>query len=277
MKNITNQTILITGATDGLGRQVAEELAKQGATVLLHGRNQDRLDTVLQEIHQATKNEKLQSYRADYASLKEVRHMADQVKADHKRLDTLVNNAGMGIGTQDNNSRQLSQDGYELRFAVNYLAPFLLTHQLLDLITHSAPARIINVVSEGQAAIDFEDVMLEKTYDGVRAYSQSKLAEIMFTFDLAAALSDRQVTVNCLHPATLMPTKMTVEAFGSGMASVKEGVGATMHLITDPALDDTTGQYFDGKQEARAHAQAYDMQARQKLRELSEQLTKEES
>lgn len=131
----------------------------------------------------------------------------------------------------------------------------------------------MNVASVGQEAIDFDDVMLEQGYSGIRAYSQSKLAEIMFTFDLAEELRDRDLTVNCLHPATLMPTKMTIEAFGGGMSSVEQGVAATVRLITNPELDGVTGRYFNGTREARAESQAYDADARRQLRELSEQLT----
>jgi NAD(P)-dependent dehydrogenase (short-subunit alcohol dehydrogenase family) len=272
MKSIKDQVILITGATDGLGKQVALNLARQGATLLLHGRSQARGEELLDEIQSTTGNKSLAYYRADFASLDEVRHLAEQILSDHDRLDVLVNNAGAGAGTHSD-SRELSRDGYELRFAVNYLAPFLLTRQLLDLLVRSAPARIVNVASVGQEPIDFSNVMLERGYSGTRAYSQSKLAEIMLTFDLAEELGDRQVTANCLHPATLMPTKIVIESFGSGIASVEEGVTATVRLIADPGLDSTTGQYFNGTRPARANSQAYDAEARRRLRDLSEQLT----
>jgi NAD(P)-dependent dehydrogenase (short-subunit alcohol dehydrogenase family) len=175
MRPVSEQVILITGATDGLGRRLARELAAQGATLLLHGRSQPRGEDTLSEIRDTTHNRKLTYYRADFSSLDEVRQLARRVRDENDRLDVLVNNAGLGGGPEDHN-RELSRDGYELRFAVNYLAPFLLTHLLLPLLTASAPSRIINVTSIGQHAIDFQDVMLERGYDAFRAYRQSKLA-----------------------------------------------------------------------------------------------------
>jgi NAD(P)-dependent dehydrogenase (short-subunit alcohol dehydrogenase family) len=185
----------------------------------------------------------------------------------------LINNAGLGAGPRGS-GRQESADGFELRFAVNYLAPFLLTHLLLPLFRPSAPARIVNVASVGQQPIDFDDVMLEHDYNGLRAYRQSKLALVMFTFDLAEELAGSSVTVNSLHPATLMNTKMVSESsyFGSAMTTVQQGADAVEYLATSPELEGVTGQYFDGKQRARANSQAYDREARRRLRTLSEQL-----
>jgi NAD(P)-dependent dehydrogenase (short-subunit alcohol dehydrogenase family) len=175
-----------------------------------------------------------------------------------------VNNAGIGGA----GPRQESTDGYELRFAVNYLAGFALTRQLLPLLTASAPARIVNVSSAGQQAIDFGDVMLTSGYNPMRAYCQSKLAQIMFTMDLAQELSETGVTVNALHPATYMPTKMVA----SPISTIAEGVEATMRLITAPAAEIGTGQYYNGLRKARADRQAYDPAARLQLRDLSEKL-----
>ncbi len=218
MKPIAQQTILITGSTDGLGKQTALALAKQGATVLLHGRNQQRLETTQREIQEATGNAHLELYRADFAALAEVRGLAEAVQARHPRLDMLINNAGIGAGKLSEARREVSNDGYELRFAVNYLAPFLLTHLLLSCVCHTPPSRTINVGSVGQSPIDFDDVMLEHHYDPMHAYRQSKLALAMFTFDLAEQLKDEQITVNCLHPASLMNTKMVYEAINIARA-----------------------------------------------------------
>jgi NAD(P)-dependent dehydrogenase (short-subunit alcohol dehydrogenase family) len=245
-------TVLVTGATDGLGKAVATELARAGATVLVHGRDDARGERTLNEIRSETGSDRLRWYRADLASLGEVRGLAEQVAADNERLDVLVNNAGIGTA----GPRMESEDGYELRFAVNYLAPFLLTRLL-------APAtRIVNVASAGQAPIDFDDVMLERRYDGVQAYCQSKLALVMLTFDLA----ESGVTANCLHPGTYMPTKMVLEAGVSPVDSLESGVAATMRLIE---LEAVTGRYYNRLAEARAHPQAYDAEARRRLRELS--------
>jgi NAD(P)-dependent dehydrogenase (short-subunit alcohol dehydrogenase family) len=272
MKAIEEQTILITGATDGLGKQTAWELAKQGATVLLHGRSREKTAATIKEISTATGNDKLEYYLADLASLDEVRRLAQDIGDRYNCLDILINNAGIGAGERNQAKRELSQDGYELRFAVNYLAPFLLTHLILPLLQNSTPARIINVASVGQSAIAFDDVMLEKNYDGLRAYSQSKLALVMFTFDLAEKLKQEKITVNCLHPASLMNTKMVYETFGSSMNTVEKGTDALLYLVSSD-LDEVTGEYFDGKQKARALAQAYDTKARQQLWNLSEKLT----
>lgn len=273
MKAIEEQTILITGATDGLGKQAALELAKKGATVLLHGRNPEKTQKTLQEIRNFTGNDKLEYYLADFASLEEVRRLAQDIKYRHDRLDILINNAGIGAGARQAR-RELSHDDYELRFAVNYLAPFLFTHLILPLVQNSTPSRIINVASVGQDAIDFDDVMLEKSYDGIRAYSQSKLALVMFTFDLAEKLKQDNVTVDCLHPASLMNTKMVSETFGSSMSTVEEGTDALLYLVESSDLDGVTGEFFNGKQRAKADAQAYDEKARQQLWNLSEELTK---
>jgi len=264
---------LITGATDGLGKAVALQLAHTGVTLLLHGRDEARGQRTLEEIRAQTGNTRLQWYRADFSQLSQVRALAERLAREQERLDVLVNNVGIGTTLPGEGARQESADGYELRFAVNYLAPFLLTRLLLPMLRQSAPARIVNVSSAGQAPINFRDVMLEHHYDGVQAYCQSKLALVMFTFDLAEELAGTGVTANCLHPATYMPTKMVLAARGSSVSTIEEGVQATTHLITAPELDQVTGRYFNGQRQARAESQAYDRQARHQLRQLSEQLT----
>ena len=264
-----NRTALVTGATDGLGRAIAGELAADGWTVLLHGRDQARGQAALEEIRGRTGNDSLRLYLADLASLDEVRALTDAVLGAEQRLDVLVNNAGIG----GSGAREESRDGHELRFAVNYLAGYALTRRLLGLLRDSAPARIVNVASAGQAAIDFDDVMLEDGYDGWDAYRQSKLAQILFTFDLAEELRGTGVTATCLHPATFMPTKMVTEGGISPVSTLEQGLEATLRLIRDPALEGVSGVYFNGNVEARPDAQAYDMDARRQLRELSERLT----
>jgi NAD(P)-dependent dehydrogenase (short-subunit alcohol dehydrogenase family) len=267
-----NKVVLITGATDGLGKRVALDLAARGMAVLLHGRDREKGEAVLSEIEKATGRHDLAYYNADLSSLDAVRRLAEEVQAGRERLDLLINNAGLGAGPRGS-PRELSTDGYELRFAVNYLATFLLTYELLPLLRQSAPARVVNVASVGQQPIDFDDVMLEKEYDGLRAYRQSKLAMIMFTLDLAEELAGTGVTVNSLHPASLMDTKMVSETdyFGSPTTSVEEGAQAVEYVATSPELDEVTGEYFDQTRRAKALPQAYDRQARQRLRTLTEQ------
>ena len=266
MRDIAEQVILVTGATDGLGRGVAADLASRGATVLLHGRNQERLDRTLGELRRETGSEKLRTYRADFASLAEVRAMAQEIRSREQRLDALLNNAGIGFLPE----RQVSEDGHELVLQVDYLAGYLLTRELLGLIEFSAPARIVFVASAGQMAIDFDDPLLERSYDARRAYCQAKLAQITQTFEMAGRF-DRGVTVTALHPSTFMPTKI----LGPGMdpmSTVQEGIDATVRLVADPALDGVTGAYFNVQAQARADEQAYDAGAQARLRALSEEL-----
>ena len=273
MRPLEEQTILITGATDGLGRGVATELARRGASVLVHGRDDSRGADTVQGIAEQTGNEGVRWYRADLASLDEVRDLASRIEADHERLDALVNNAGIGTAEPGGGERVTSRDGHELRFAVNYLSGFLLTELLRPLIVRSAPARIVNVTSAGQASIDFDDVMLEDRYDGLQAYCQSKLAQVMLTLDLAEELRSEGVTVNCLHPSTYMPTKMVRQAGVSPASSLEDGIGPTVRLVADPELALTTGTYFDREHESAPHSQAYDEDARRRLRALSRRLS----
>jgi NAD(P)-dependent dehydrogenase (short-subunit alcohol dehydrogenase family) len=255
-------TVLVTGATDGLGRALATRLAGEGATVLAHARSEERGREALAELLDGPGDVRL--VVGDLASLSAVRALADQVP---DRLDVLVNNAGIGFG----GGREESDDGYELRFAVNYLAGFLLAALLRARLEASAPARIVNVASAGQQAIDFDDVMLEHDYDGGRAYCQSKLAQIMHAFDLAEELAGSGVTATALHPATFMDTKMVRSRVGEPHSTVREGADATVRLAADLSLD-VQGRYFDGLEETRPNEIAYDPDARKRLWDVSEQL-----
>ena len=274
MQIIENQVVLVTGATDGLGKHVARDLAERGATVLLHGRNQEKGRATRQELHDATGNDTLTYYNADFASLDAVGRLAQEIQADHEQLDVLINNVGIGVRSQDA-PREESADGYERRFAVNYLTHFLLTRRLLPLLRSSSLARIVNVSSVLQQAINFDDVMLEDEYDEFRAYSQSKLAQVMFTFDLATEIAENGVTVNALHPAALMNTNMVHESefFSNTESTVEDGAEAVEYLATSADLDGVTGAYYEGTQRADANSQARDTAARRQLRELSERLT----
>src|SRR5690349_23997544 len=237
------RTILITGATDGLGQALAHRLTTDGATVLLHGRDQEKLDRTAAELRDIRRAGRTQTLRADLADLAQVRRLAADVRQATDRLDVLVSNAGVGGGEPDGHDRRTSADGYELRFAVNYLAGFLLTLELLPLLRASAPARIVNVASLGQYPLDFSDLMLERGYSGIRAYGQSKLAQIMSGFELASRIPGGEVTVNSLHPATYMPTKIVLDEVGHSIDSIDEGVDATRGLVSDPALAQVTGRF----------------------------------
>ncbi|MFI0451967.1 SDR family NAD(P)-dependent oxidoreductase [Actinomadura sp. 6N118] len=265
---VAGRTILITGSTDGLGRHLALRLGRAGARILIHGRDPARACDVRDAIV-AAGGPTPSILLADLASLAEVDRLADQVHRHTDRLEVLVNNAGVGFG-RTGAARQVGADGLELRFAVNYLAGYRLTRLLLPLLTRSAPARIVNVASAGQQEIDFTDLMLDRSYDGVTAYRRSKLAQLMFTLDLADELRPEAVTVNALHPATFMDTTMVRHAGSAPTSTVAEGGDAVVRLITDPALERVTGRYYNGQIPARAHPQAYDPAARRHLREITE-------
>jgi NAD(P)-dependent dehydrogenase (short-subunit alcohol dehydrogenase family) len=256
--------ILITGASDGLGRALGRDLAGAGHQLIVHGRDAGRLAGIARETGAV-------AIRADLSSLDEVRGLAAQAAARTAQLDVLVNNAGVGFGVPGA-GRELSRDGYELRLAVNYLAPYLLTRLLLPALRRSGSARVVNVASAGQRPVDLDDLMMQREYDGVEAYRRSKLALIAHTFDLADELAGTGVTANCLHPASLMPTAMVRESRYGVIDSLEQGLHATLRLVVDPDLDGVTGRYFNGTQPAQAIDQAYDPAFRAQLRERTEAL-----
>ena len=264
------KTVLVTGSTDGVGRYVAAKLAAAGARVLIHGRDTERARTLADEIKRQGQSEPV-FYQADLSSLAAARQLAETVLAEHKRLDVFISNAGIGSRTLGI-ERRTSADGHELRFAVNYLSGFLLAHLLLPLLKASAPSRIVNVASLGQHPLDFDDVMLTKGYTGTRAYAQSKLAQIMFTVDLARELEGSGVTVNALHPATYMNTTMVREGGITPISTVEQGGEAILHLAAGDDVAGKSGLFFNGMQQSQA-PQAYDEAARKRLRTLSLELT----
>ena len=266
--------MLVTGATDGLGKLVAQHAADAGATLILHGRNKEKGARVLEEIKTSSGNENIFYYNADFSSLNEVKQFSEEVLANHSALHVLISNAAIGGGPKVSNKRELSKDDYELRFAVNYLSHFLLTQKLLPLLIKSAPARIINVASIGQSLLDFNDINLEKRYDSFDAYCKSKLAQIIFGFELAERLKDKGVIVNSLHPATLMNTNMVYEFFGRTASSVEEGAKAVEYVAFAEETKSISGVYFNQMKQARANAQAYNMNIRKKLWQLSEDMTR---
>ncbi len=263
-------TALVTGATDGVGRLVARELAAKGFRLLVHGRSRERGESLVREIEKA--GGKATFLPADLASLAEVRRLADAVRAETDRLELLINNAGIGsAGAMP--GRQVSVDGHELRFAVNYLAGFLLTRLLLPLLKAGAPSRIVNVASAGQRAIDFDDVMMTRHYSGTDAYRQSKLAQVLFTVDLAHELKGTGVIANTLHPSTYMNTTMVRQSGTTPISTVEQGAEAIVQLAVSPALDGRSGLYFNVLRETKADPQAYDAAVRARLKALSLELT----
>jgi NAD(P)-dependent dehydrogenase (short-subunit alcohol dehydrogenase family) len=270
MNLMSNKVFLITGSTDGIGKLTGIDLARlqKGATIIIHGRNSEKLEQAKREIQKISGNPKVESHVADFSSMGEVRNMAGEILSKHASIDILVNNAGAGFAAP-----RYGKDGTETRFAVNYLAPFLLTRLLLPSLKQAFRARIVNVASAGQSPIHFEDIMLEKKYDGITAYTQSKLAIIMYTLDLAEELLPDHITVNCLHPGTYLDTGMVREAGISPMGTAQGGADAVVYLATSSDLNNITGKYFNIKKEIRANAQAYDVIARKKLNAIGLALT----
>jgi NAD(P)-dependent dehydrogenase (short-subunit alcohol dehydrogenase family) len=265
--NAGQRIALVTGSTDGLGREVARRLAAEGAHVVIHGRNAERGKAVVDEIVKSGKGS-ARFYAADFASLAEVRRFADEILRDYDRLDLLVNNAGVFVREAE---RRVSADGHELHFAVNYLSGFLLTHRLLPRLEKGRSPRIVNVSSLAAAPIDFDDVMITKGYSGNRGYGQSKLSQVLFTKDLAESLKPKGIAVYALHPATYMDTTMVRSGGMTPRSTVDEGATAVMHAISTTTAP--SGTYFNGLKVGTPHAQADDVEARRKLRELSAKIT----
>jgi NAD(P)-dependent dehydrogenase (short-subunit alcohol dehydrogenase family) len=260
------QVVLVTGSTDGLGREVALRLGASGAHVIVHGRNRERGEAVVAEIEGGPGSARF--YAADLSTIDGVRRLGEEILRDYDRLDLLVNNAGIWLNTPE---RQVSPDGHEMHMAVNYLSGFLLTRMLLPTLIASAPSRIINVASTAQNPIDFDDVMIERNYSGGRGYGQSKLAQILFTVDLAEELEGSGVLVYSLHPATLMETTLVAQAGVQARSTIDEGADAVMNLTT--IEDIASGQYFNGMRPMQANAQAYDADARARLHAIAMELT----
>jgi NAD(P)-dependent dehydrogenase (short-subunit alcohol dehydrogenase family) len=264
-----NQTILITGSTDGIGKETARQLAHMGATVIVHGRSVDRGQTVCDEIRATTGNPHVDCVVADLSSQQQVRQLVADIIARYDRLHVLINNAGVILL-----KRQLSEDGLEMSFAVNHLAPFLLTNLLLDLLKQSAPARIVNVSStvHYDAQIKFDNLQGERYYNGVEAYKVAKLANVLFTYELAERLTGTGVTVNCLHPG-IVTTKLLDTGWGwsNGLTSA-QGAALSVYLATSPEVEQVTGNYYASKSAGGASPKAKDVKLRRKFWDVSARL-----
>lgn len=270
MSGSGRKTAVVTGSTDGMGRLVAKRLGAAGYSVIVHGRDAARGDAVVDAIR--AKGGEARFFGADLASLADIRNLAARIEAETDRIDVLINNAGIGTGPEGA-PRLTSADGFERRFAVNYLSTYYLTRLLLQKVRKSAPARIIIVASDGQEAIDFSDIMLERGYTGFSGYCRSKVAQIMFMIDLAGELAGSGVTVNAMHPGSFMDTTMVREMRHAVVDSVDEGADTLFGLATDAKFDGVSGRYFQRRLDARANEQVYDAQARATLKAVSEQLT----
>ncbi|GGX12910.1 3-oxoacyl-ACP reductase [Streptomyces malachitofuscus] len=268
--NLTGKTVLVTGATSGLGLHLAEELAGRGATLLLHGRDAGRLDALCRRLGDRHGG-RAHPYAADLSSMAEVRDLAARVAGEWPRLDVLINNAGVGPGPEGA-ERELSRDGHELRFAVGYLAPYELTRLLLPVLRRSGAGRVVNVGSAAQAEIDLEDLDMSGFYHNWAAYGRAKLALASFTVDLAAETADDGLLVNCVHPADLMPTALVAETGLAPASTLEEGADAVLRLVTAPAAEIGTGGYFHGTGKAEPHDDVRDPGRRAALRQATERL-----
>lgn len=264
--------VLVTGGTDGIGRITCARLAQKGYQVILHGRNEDKAHQVADQISKDL-GIKLDLEIADFSSLEQVKAMAYRLREKYASLQILINNAALGPGPKDKQHRSLSQDGYEMIFAVNYLAPFLLTNLLLPLLLKAEQPRVINVTSIAQSLVDFDNLMLEEGYTGSKAYSQSKMALTMFTIELDHRLKGKSISVNCLHPGSLLNTKMVEEAFGYSWGKAESGADAIEYLATSHELDKVSGKYFNQKNIDQLHEQALNESDRKKLWQISQKLT----
>jgi retinol dehydrogenase-14 len=271
---------LVTGATSGIGRATAHALAGLGASVVILGRRLPKLDAVAAEIRSGTGNDDVTVLLADLASLESIRQAADRFLAGHDRLHVLINNAGVSL-----NHRSVTADGFEATFAVNHLAPFLLTNLLLDLLKQSAPSRVVNVTSTAfrRGQIDFDDLQGERSFNGMHAYPQSKLANVLFTYELARRLEGTGVTVSCVHPGVVrtalgqgerfpLPIRVIWPLIRPFMKSPEQGARTSVYAATSPDLEGVSGRFFANSRQARTSKPSYDRALAERLWTVSAQL-----
>ena len=275
-----DKVCLVTGATAGIGKITATALAAQGAELIIHGRNHQKTEDTMQEIRTRTGNDQISYLLADFSDLEQVRNLAQTFQERSSKLDILVNNAGAFF-----NKKTPTPYGVEMTFLVNHLAPFLLTNLLLETLRKSAPARIVNISSEGhrQGKLDFEDLELNKSYFSMNAYGRSKLANILFTYELARRLEGTQVTVNALHPGHIA-TDIWKNDFGflgpilqwfMGKIALtpEEGAENSIYLASSPDVEGVSGKYFIKNEPAESSNSTYDEAFARKLWTVSAELT----
>ncbi len=278
--NMNGKVCLVTGANSGIGKEAALGLARLGATVVIVARDRKKGEATVSEIRQATGNQNVNLILADLSSMKSVSGLASTFLGEYPKLHVLINNAGTYLP-----KRITTADGYEAVFATNHLGHFLLTSLLLDLLKTSAPSRIINVTSEAHrgAKIDFEDLMQEKKYSAFKAYHQSKLANVLFTYQLAKVLEGTGVTVNCLHPGVVRTGfgkdmgglfSISVKLAGPFMMSPAKAAQALVYMASAPELENVSGKHFAKGKEKESSRESHDMHAAERLWQVSEDLTR---
>ena len=280
MSDLSGKTVLVTGGTAGIGRETALGLARRGAQVVIVGRNAEKARQVCDELRAATGPGQVDFLLADFSKLAEVRTLAAEFLSRFGTLNVLINNVGL-INLQ----REVSADGFELTFAVNHLAPFLLTRLLLPALEKGAPARIVNVSSDAHrsARLDFGNLQLEQGYSSFGAYGRSKLMNILFTRELARRVASKRITANALHPGMVASDFMKKPGFlgtaGNAFMSVfgispEKGARTSLYLAASPEVEGKSGRYFARSKESTPSRQAQDDEAARRLWELSEDLTK---
>ncbi len=277
--NISDKTVLITGANSGLGKAAALGLAGQGAHVVMACRNRKRGEKARAEIVKATGSQRVDLIVADLSTTTGVRGLADEFRSSHERLDVLMNNAAILTGT-----RHVTAEGHELQFFVNHLAYFMLTHLLLDMLTANAPSRIINLTSTAHSSgtIDFNDIQYEKHYKGYKAYARTKLMNMVFTYELARRLEGSGVTANCVHPGVIHTNLLRNFSFVlNAMFSLLrvffknpgEGAQTPIYLAASPEVSDVTGKYFKYCRTLGSSEESNDPDVQRRLWKVSESLT----
>ena len=275
---MNNKTILITGASTGIGLHSAIGLAKLGANIVMVGRNQERTSQAVELVKSETGNQQVSYLLADLSSQKEVRKLAQEFKDKYGKLDVLLNNAGAIFL-----SRKVSVDGYEMTVALNHLNYFLLTDLLLDILKSAPSARIVNVASRAhyRGHVNFDDLHSQHGYNGMRVYSMSKLMNVLFTYELARRLQGTNVTANCLHPGFVASNfagnngwfVRTAMNFMSGRISVDEGARCSIYLASSPEVQGVSGKYFNfNLKETRSSEESYDQDIAKRLWDVSEKL-----
>ncbi|MCB2221709.1 MAG: SDR family oxidoreductase [Bacteroidetes bacterium] len=267
-----DKIVLVTGSTDGIGKQTAIDLCRLRAKVIVHGRNEQKAKETMEDIARQTGNQNLDYVKADLASMDQIRNMAEEIKSKYDRIDVLINNAGVFM-----NRRELSQDGFEMTFAVNHISYFLLTGLLLDLIKKSDYARIVNVASMAHASsLDFDNLNGEKYFEGYDAYSRSKLCNILFTYKLARMLKGTHVTINALHPGVIS-TKLLHKGFGGGGSTLSQGSETSVFLATSCEVGEISGKYFSNSRMVNSSKVSYDVSIQDELWNKCEEYIKMKS
>ncbi len=276
-RQLEGKVALVTGATSGMGKETAFALAQMGAIVVIHGRSREKTEAVAKEIRSKVPGAQIEVIIADFAKLDEVRTMAEEFKRRFTRLDILVNNAGLMT-----NKKMTTPDGHETMYQVNFLAPFLLTCRLMDLLEKSAPSRIVNVSSRAHTfgRLDFDDIEFRKSFGSMRAYGRSKLEDLVFTYELSARLNGRGVTVNALHPG-LVRTNLCSSAarwwcagfrfitlFGR---NAKQGAETAIYLATSPEVEGITGEYFANGRPVKSSERSHERETWKQLWQVAEQ------